>query len=293
MLKLILSGDDLYRPGTTLNLKFQPHESTEYNDLAATVIKPFEPFTSDRRLGHRGNEVETPWTSTLEDRLRRAVGDIQMGTIPAWIEFLRDDENPKRPDEELWEDWVLLHRLQGRYIPRLLDVVRLHITPDPTLLHPVTDIVQGLVLEYIPGVCMEKLKPGIDVSEQEAERISSQVMKGFRAIEAENFVLHNDVHLGNIVLRETDRSAVIIDFGQAIVRAPGRSDESWMDAVYGAADTRFMRRILRDPEHGGWKKTVTSFEMSNWRYEEPLAFNEYVESMPDDFRRATFDRLVC
>ncbi|KAK0490007.1 hypothetical protein EDD18DRAFT_562232 [Armillaria luteobubalina] len=268
---------------------------------------------ADRRLGHRGHEVEIPWTSSLEDRLRHAVSDIQMGTIPDWIELLRDNENPKRPDEEDWEDWAweiatwywklsnydtelsayrLLHRLQGRYIPRLLGVICLHITSDPTPLHPVTDIVQGLALEYIPGVCMEKLKPGIDVSEQEAERISSQVMEGFRAIEAENCVLHNDIHLRNIVLQEKDRSAVIIDFGQAIVHAPGRSDESWMGAIYGAADTHFMRRILRDPEHGGWKKTVMPFEMSNWRYEEPLEFNEYVESLPEDFHRATFARVL-
>ncbi|KAG7440626.1 uncharacterized protein BT62DRAFT_1012560 [Guyanagaster necrorhizus] len=27
-------------------------------------------------------------------------------------------------------------------------------------------------------------------------------------------------------------------------------------------------------------------------YKKPLAFNEYVESMPEDFRRAPFDRVL-
>ncbi len=57
-----------------------------------------------------------------------------------------------------------LHRLQGRYIPCLLGVVRLCITPELTPLHPITDVVKRLALEYISGVSMEKLQPGINVS---------------------------------------------------------------------------------------------------------------------------------
>ncbi len=62
---------------------------------------------------------------------------------------------------------------------------------------------------------MDKLKPGIDVSEQETERISNDVMAGLRTIEAENFLLHNDFHTRNDVPREGDRSPVVIDFGEA------------------------------------------------------------------------------
>ncbi|SJL12471.1 uncharacterized protein ARMOST_15898 [Armillaria ostoyae] len=58
------------------------------------------------------------------------------------------------------------YRLQGWYIPRR--VVRVSITPESTPLHPITDVVQGLVLENIPSVSIEKLQPDIDVSEQEA-----------------------------------------------------------------------------------------------------------------------------
>ncbi len=78
---------------------------------------------------------------------------------------------------------------------------------------------------------MVKLKPGIDVSEQEAERISSQVMEVLHAIEAENCLLHNDIHIGNVVLWEGSCSPVIIDFGQVGIRDPELSDEEWSDAV--------------------------------------------------------------
>ncbi|KAK0421906.1 hypothetical protein EV421DRAFT_2066923 [Armillaria borealis] len=332
------TGDDLYRPGTTLNLKFQPHGSADYKDLAATVVKRFEPFTSavvllvqrlpdkqpfilklaDRRLGYRSSnddDVDTvPWLSYIDDHLRLAVRDIQIGVKPNWFEVIHDFEN--RPDTKLWEEWMwevctwigkmsnhdtelsayrLLHPLQGRYIPRLFGVVRLRITSESTPLHPITDFVEGLVLEYIPGISMDKLKPGIDVSEQEAEKISSAVLEGFRAIEAENCLLHNDIHTRNIVLREGSRSPVIIDFGLANIREPEYSDKGWESVVRGGPDTRYMRRLLvdpEDPEVGCWKRTVTPFEMSDWHYEKPLAFNKYVESMPEDFRRATFDRVL-
>ncbi|PBK88579.1 hypothetical protein ARMGADRAFT_362315 [Armillaria gallica] len=144
----------------------------------------------------------------------------------------------------------LLHRLQGQYIPRLVGVVRLCITPEPTPLHPITDVVQGLILEYIPGASMGKLQPGIDVSEQEAERISSDVMAGLRAIEAENCLLHNDIHTRNVFLRESDRSPVIIDFGEANIRQSGTSDEDWRRIINGGPDTRYMRRLLVDSESG-------------------------------------------
>ncbi|KAK0472753.1 hypothetical protein IW261DRAFT_1596690 [Armillaria novae-zelandiae] len=208
-------------------------------------------------------------TSTLEDRLWHAGGDIQMSTIPDWIDPLCDDENPKRPDEELWEDWAWeiatwchssSHQDRSYY------------------LHPVTNIVQGLTLEYIP--------------EQEAERISSEVMEGFHTIEAENCVLHNDTHTRSIVLREKDLSAIIIDFGQAIVCAPGRSlrvmKAGW--ALFRATDMRFIRKIFGGSRAWRVEEDCNAFRDSSWRYEKPVAFNRYVESMPEDFRRATFER---
>ncbi len=129
----------------------------------------------------------------------------------------------------------LLHRLQDRYIPRLFGVVRLRITPESTAIHPITDIVQGLGLEYISGVGTVKLKPGFDVSRQEAERISSQVMDALRVIEAENCILHNDIHVRNVVLRDGNRSPVIIDFGQADIREPELSDEEWSSVIEGVS----------------------------------------------------------
>ncbi|KAK0224974.1 hypothetical protein EDD85DRAFT_216704 [Armillaria nabsnona] len=164
------------------------------------------------------------------------------------------------------------------------------VLPEFNPLHPITDVIQGLIPEYIPGVSMEKLKPGVDLSEQEAER--SQVKEAFRAIESENCVLHNDVHIGNVVLREGNRFPVIVDFGQADIREPGTSDEEWLGVVWGSPDTRYRRIVLMNSEEGPWKRTVTSYAILDLHYKNPLFFNRYIGSMPEDFRRATFERVL-
>ncbi len=151
-----------------------------------------------------------------------------------------------------------------------------------------TDVVQELVFEYIPGISMAKLEPDVDVSEQGAKWISSQVMEALRAIEAEKCLLHNVVHIGNVVLRDGSRSAVIIDFGQANVREP---DEGWSSVVWGSPeDRRRMRNLLMKPEDGSWKQTVTPYEMSDPQY--PLVFNKNVESLFHDFCRVIFEGVL-
>ncbi|PBK88584.1 hypothetical protein ARMGADRAFT_1168012 [Armillaria gallica] len=237
--------------------------------------------------------------------------EIQETVAHNWFELIRDDEN--WPGTKIWEDWMsevstwryklsnhntelaaylLLHRLQGRYIPRLFGVVRLRISPESTTLHPITDIVQGRLSEYIPGVSMTKLESGVDVSMRETEGISSQVMEALRAIEAENYVLHNVILVGNVVLRDGSRSPVIIDFGQADIREPVLSDEEWSSVIGASPDTRRMRNLLVNPEDGPCKRIVTPYEMSDPQYKNPLVFNEYVEGIPEDFRRVTFERVL-
>ncbi len=89
-----------------------------FQPLAATVVKPFESFTSttttllvqrhsdnekvvlklaDRGLGYRSNKdsLDTvPWTLSIDDHDVRAV---QAGAIPDWSEVISDF------DAEFWE----------------------------------------------------------------------------------------------------------------------------------------------------------------------------------------------
>ncbi|PBK79230.1 hypothetical protein ARMGADRAFT_175317 [Armillaria gallica] len=258
---------------------------SRYSNMALKRVEPFTSATllpvqrhsdnektilrlADRRLRYRGARLlSKDICNTPCAKFRRA----WRLTGSSLYALTRTDRKPRSGRTELTAN-RLLHRLQGRYIPRLFSIVRLRLTPESTTLHLITDVVQGLVLEYIPGVSMAKLKPGVDVSDREAERISSQVMEALRPIESENCVSHNDIHIGNVVLRDGNRSPV--------------SDEEWSSVIGASPDTHYMRNLLVNPEDSPWKRTDAVRDVGH------AVLESYGESMPDDFRRVTFERVL-
>ncbi|KAK0458197.1 uncharacterized protein EV420DRAFT_384601 [Desarmillaria tabescens] len=268
---------------------------------------------NDRRQGHRHSLTmavgELPWTPGLEERLRAAVRDIQFGTTTDWFELVKDNRNPAQPNPKDWKDWMweistwtsrmeehqteveayrLLRRLQGSLIPCFYGLVHLPIASSQPL-HPITDYIPGIVIEYIRGIGMGSLRPGVDIPRPEAEAIAGRVMDAFRTIKAEKCVMHNDIHIDNILLRDSDRSPVLIDFGWALTWEPGMSDEEWEDSVTGSQDTRFVCRVLMSKDHGAWRRKETPLPI---RYYSPLSWNEYVENQPEDYRRQAFGRVA-
>ncbi|KAK0186828.1 hypothetical protein F5146DRAFT_1004890 [Armillaria mellea] len=142
-----------------------------------------------------------------------------------------EDDIHKReqlPDIYTWEDWMweistwyrkLYHQMCEVDAYRLLRRLQGHVIPP---------FIPGLAVEYIQGTSMDSLKPSIDLPLEEAETVSDRVMDAFRAIKDEMCVLHNDVHIGNLILRATDKTPVIIDFGYAMIREPNMSDVNAM-----------------------------------------------------------------
>ncbi|PBK88305.1 hypothetical protein ARMGADRAFT_1084632 [Armillaria gallica] len=278
---VLLHGDELYLPGTTLDLQFLAEGCNTFEPLAVTVPRRFEPFIcaavplvqrhsdnektilklADRRLGYRGGRF--PWKdicNTPYVKPRRAwrptglslyamtrtdltpkFGRIGCGRFPPGVTSCRTTT------------LGLLHtdfcsdRKAGTF-PVISASFAFVLPPESTTLHPITDIVQGL-----------------------AERISSHIMEALRAIEAENCVLHNVIHIGNVVLLDGNRSPVVIDFGQADIREPELGDEEWSSAIRGGPDTHRVRNLLVNPEDGPWKRIVTLYEMSDPQYKNPMA----------------------
>ncbi|KAG7441346.1 uncharacterized protein BT62DRAFT_937093 [Guyanagaster necrorhizus] len=68
----------------TLNLEFQALESAEYKDLSATVVKPFEPFTSSVVLLVQRLSDNQPFILKLADRRLgyRSSNDDDAETMP-------------------------------------------------------------------------------------------------------------------------------------------------------------------------------------------------------------------
>ncbi|KAG7441367.1 uncharacterized protein BT62DRAFT_1011612 [Guyanagaster necrorhizus] len=277
-------------------------ESTTFRPLVAKIVKRLEPFTSsvlliqqvsdgkqfmlklnDRRLGHRHSldmeDGEFPWTTALEEHLRAAVQNIQLGTTTNWFDLVKDWKHPAQPDLDDWEDWMweiltwtsrmeehqtevkayrLLRRLQGRLILRFYGLVHLPISSSQPL-HPISNYIPCLIIEDIQGVSMGSLKPGVDIPRPEAEALADRVMDAFRTMKA---------GLGQV---------------------PGMSDEEWENSVSGSQNTRFPRRVLMSKDHGVWRRKGMPLPMNY--YYSALMWNEYVENQPEDYCRQTFERV--
>ncbi|SJL12467.1 uncharacterized protein ARMOST_15894 [Armillaria ostoyae] len=118
----VQSGDELYVPGTFLDLQSQAEGLNTSGPLAATVLRAIHICRcaarsghsdnekailklADRRLGYRGGKGRpVPWSPSLEGHLQHAVREIQEGLASNWFELICDDEN--RPDTKVWEDWM-------------------------------------------------------------------------------------------------------------------------------------------------------------------------------------------
>ncbi len=181
------------------------------------------------------------------------------------------------------DDYRLLRRLQGHVIPRFYGTVRLPIST--ASLHPITAFIPGITTTS-KGPTWNSLKPGIALDA--ADTISDQVMDAFHNIKDEMCVLHNDIHIGNIILRATNRTPVIIVFVYAMIREPDMSDAKWTEIARQCSDISAMRSNLANEK---WRRKQTPRPMSDYtgKYRTPFHFNKYVEETPEDYRRVSFE----
>ncbi len=100
--------------------------------------------------------------------------------------------------------------------------------------------------------------------------------------------MHNNVHIDNILLHDSDRSPVLIDFGWALTREREVIDQEWENSVTGCQDVRFARRVLLS-------KRAWDVEEEGDAPPDALLFSagkdQYVENQLEDYRRRTFERF--
>ncbi|SJL12439.1 uncharacterized protein ARMOST_15866 [Armillaria ostoyae] len=147
---------------------------------------------------------ELPWAPAIEERLRAAMRDIQFGTVTNWFELVKDSLNPvlnsgrtgcgryQRGLPE-WKNTKLRWLRIGHLIPHFYGLFHLPISSSPSL-HPITDYVPGIVIEYIQGISMGSLQPGVDIPRPVAEDIADRVMDAFRTIKAEECDAQRHAH---------------------------------------------------------------------------------------------------
>lgn len=266
----------------------------------------------DRRFGNRAPQRrKLLWTPDVEPSLYQGVRDLLSGSRPNFFKKI-GPVSKEEPEYSLWPDWMWeiscwqikdenyksevkayrhLASLQGTSIPRFYGTAQLSIAPQgrPPL-HAVTDVVDGIVMEYIQGTTLEELQVGRDVSPTLAEEISQKALRVMRQVRDLD-TIHGDVRLGNILLRGWPSSApepVLIDFGFAHIRPADGSEWTL------GREVNFLRLLLHKSEVGlPWHPVMSPFAQEVLEdYAAALGYewqNQQIESLPT--RDAQFERV--
>ncbi|KAF8579523.1 hypothetical protein K439DRAFT_377992 [Ramaria rubella] len=197
--------------------------------------------------------MEGSWSPSCEVSLRETLPAV----LPIRDEFPEDSE-----DWDLWHRelcvWLRLQEalltevkiyrrlrdLQGISIPVFYGLVELEIREDQQA-PPLIRFVQGLALEHIDGLQLDDLEQ-LHLSSDDSERLSQAALAIVRTMRKRE-VLHEDVRSANVIVRTSDMSPCLIDFGVARV-CENETEEEWSDAVSDAAAIMSMRLLLR--RHG-------------------------------------------
>lgn len=131
----------------------------------------------------------------------------------------------------------LLRPLHGKGIPRLLASGTLtsastKADPQPRYITP-----NILLLEFIPNT--------LSVKDADPDLLQPDLIRSLidTATSSQSFgVVHQDPNPGNYLFSPT--RAVIIDFGKALFREEGESDEDWEEVVWSGGDPLRLRVCL-------------------------------------------------
>ncbi|KAG5718191.1 hypothetical protein E4T56_gene18864, partial [Termitomyces sp. T112] len=208
---------DVYQPGHRLSLGLRGGKAAEVE-----VIKAFTPFTCSAVLLVR---TRTSMHSLgLPDRFILKLADRRVSDVWNFQEEedyqsniskhgasfeLSDEEDllPWMKSFRAWQYYDALHAKEREaygylkeaqasgLIPRFFGTTKINMmttAPHPSLSH-----INGLLLEYIPGPTMAKIRPGITITFEEAETISQRVLELGRQLRRFG-VRHSDVHVRNI-----------------------------------------------------------------------------------------------
>ncbi|KAG6846117.1 hypothetical protein H0H93_015932, partial [Arthromyces matolae] len=234
---------EAYKPGAELTIAAPSSRDETPGSIQVKIVKAFQPFTNavvllvelaqhskllpsrlilklaDRRISNYWNlDAERDYQLNVrshfgKDGAKNPLSDVNdFSHLPAWMKHLQK-----------WESCGECHNTEHEAYQCLTEAQHVGLVPrffGPTYIdidgggHPSLSRVDGLLIEYIEGRRMSSLRPGISISIEQAEVVSQHVLELGRRLRRYG-VTHNDIHVGNVILRYLDNLPVLIDWGLA------------------------------------------------------------------------------
>ena len=193
--------------------------------------------------------------------------------------FLMNGSISQERFETELEAYRRLISLQGAGILRCYGSVQF--TPSNAI-HLPQLAVNGILLEYFPGERLSSFRPFSSVT---YSRLFRPVMASAASFPSLG-VIHDDIDKHNILINSN--RAVLIDFGEAVLRTEDIDDEKWDDMFVESHDLDSVRHLLnisgfrdRSPKRPFWGTRGVY-----------IAFNQWVHYGNREWRRRWYRQLL-
>ena len=272
--------------------------------------------------GLKAEAKATQWTEDIDRRFKDGLACVRNGSWRNYWKELgaservgmwdREEEDCDSKSKRAWMrevDWWIslrattadeaivyrrLQDLQGAGIPRLFGTCAYHLEDASPTLDPFVATAPGLLLEYIEGVSMDRLKVDEDISFQDARRASRGALAILRKFR-DRFVSHGDFADRNVVVRLDDPDhPVIIDLGSAHIWCDEEGGLT-QDTIESIRRDREIPRARQTLSYGGFHvPSPAPEEMEKYqdRSAHPSGFrfyNQEIERMRSEWRELLYE----
>ena len=209
----------------------------------------------------------------------------------------QDDElNPWEVEEyyrELVRKWFKtevgaynqLQSLQGICIPKFFGTV----TFDPQSLSRmppgVLTEVHGILLQFIDGKRLDEIDNESTLVRKH-KHIGHAAVICFERIHSLG-VLHGDVRLGNLMVRNSDGRVFLMDFALATLRQKDEDDQEWAERIRRENEVFAMKEFLQRKE----LRDRTPPEPFTWARKGYAYYNSVIQKSPEAWRMKYYERI--
>ena len=145
--------------------------------------------------------------------------------------------------------------------------------------------VKGILLQFIDGKRLDELDNESPLVHKH-KHIGQAAVICFERIHSLG-VLHGDVRLGNLMVRNSDGRVFLVDFAFATLRGKDEDDQEWAERVKRENEVFAMKEFLQRKE----LRDRTPTEPFTWARKGYAYYNSVIQKSPDAWRMKYFERI--
>jgi len=183
------------------------------------------------------------------------------------------------------EAYNQLQPLQGICVPKFYGTIAFDHQSLCRMPPGILTEVHGILLQFIDGKRLDEFGTESPLVPT-LKHIGQAAVLCFERIHSLG-VLHGDVRLGNLMVRNSDRRVFLVDFALATIQGKHESDQEWTERVRRENEVFAMKEFL----HREGLRDRTPQEPFTWARKGYAYYNSLVEQSPEAWRKKYYQKI--